>query len=457
MRTEEKAKRRGLPRASMTEGPIWKSLLLFALPLMVGNLFQQLYNTVDSMVVGNFVGKEALAAVGSVDPIINTFIGFFTGLATGAGVVISQYYGAKDEEKVSRTVQTTITLTAVMSVVCTTLALLSLPMLLRFLGTPEDVYGEAEQYLSIYFSGMTGLLFYNMGSGILRAVGDSRRPLYFLIFSTVMNILLDLLFVAVFHMGVAGAAYATILAQALSALLVLAVLTRERDMYRIRWNRLGIDRQLLRRIIYIGLPSALQMMVTSFSNVFIQSYVNRFGSAAMAGWSSYQKLDKLCLLPMQSIALGVTTFVGQNIGADNMERAKKGAPTGARLSLIVATLLIIPVWIFATPLISLFNRDAEVLYYGTLMIRMQMPFFLTLSLNQNYSSALQGAGNTRIPVIIMMCSFILFRQCYLFLITRLTDSIYPVLLGYPLGWIVCSISITIYYYSIDLSRYRLKK
>ena len=307
----------------MTEGPIWRCLLLFALPLMAGNLFQQLYNTVDSIVVGNFVGKEALAAVGSTDSVINTFIGFFSGMSTGAGVIISQYYGGKKEEKVSIAVQTTIALTLCMSILCTVLALLLVPSLLRLMGTPDDVFPEAATYLRIYFIGVTGLLFYNMGAGILRAVGDSRRPLYFLIFCAVLNTLLDLLFVAVLRFGIAGAAWATILSQGISALLTLFVLTREKACYRIIWSKVRLDPNMTKKIFFLGLPAAIQMAVTSFSNVFVQAYINRFGSAAMAGWSSYGKLDKFCVLPIQSLSLGVTTFVGQNLGARKIDRVRR--------------------------------------------------------------------------------------------------------------------------------------
>ena len=243
----------------MTEGPIWRCLLLFALPLMAGNLFQQLYNTVDSIVVGNFVGKEALAAVGSTDSVINTFIGFFSGMSTGAGVIISQYYGGKKEEKVSIAVQTTIALTLCMSILCTVLALLLVPSLLRLMGTPDDVFPEAATYLRIYFIGVTGLLFYNMGAGILRAVGDSRRPLYFLIFCAVLNTLLDLLFVAVLRFGIAGAAWATILSQGISALLTLFVLTREKACYRIIWSKVRLDPNMTKKIFFLGLPAAIQM------------------------------------------------------------------------------------------------------------------------------------------------------------------------------------------------------
>ena len=347
----------------MTEGPIWRCLLLFALPLMAGNLFQQLYNTVDSIVVGNFVGKEALAAVGSTDSVINTFIGFFSGMSTGAGVIISQYYGGKKEEKVSVAVQTTIALTLCMSILCTVLALLLVPSLLRLMGTPEDVFPEAATYLRIYFIGVTGLLFYNMGAGILRAVGDSRRPLYFLIFCAVLNTLLDLLFVAVLRFGIAGAAWATILSQGISALLTLFVLTREKACYRIIWSKVRLDPGMTKKIFFLGLPAAIQMAVTSFSNVFVQAYINRFGSAAMAGWSSYGKIDKFCVLPIQSLSLGVTTFVGQNLGARKIDRVRQSTKVGTLLCFAVAILITIPVLIFARPLVSMFNRTPEVLDY----------------------------------------------------------------------------------------------
>ena len=443
--------------SQMTEGPIWKRILYFALPLMVGNLFQQLYNTVDSIVVGNFVGKESLAAVGTVDPVINTFIGFFLGMSAGAGVVISQYFGAKDDRRVSRAVHTTIAMTLILCVVCTVGALLALPALLKLIGTPSDVYPESKTYLTIYFAGVTGLLLYNMGSGILRAAGDSKRPLYFLIFSTLINIVFDLLFVAGLRLGVAGAAYATILAQGLSALLVLYVLTKETESYRIRWRELTIDPVLLRQIVKIGLPSALQMMITSFSNVFVQAYINHFGSSVMAGWSSYGKIDKICLLPMQSIALSVTTFTGQNLGAGKVDRCRKGTRVALCMSVAVAVALIFPIWFFATPLVSLFNHDPEVLKYGTLIVRLMMPFYVAICFNQVYSSTMQGAGNTKVPVIIMLCSFIVFRQLYLFIASRVSDSFIPIALGYPLGWIVCSIFQVLYYRTVNLEKYRLTK
>lgn len=268
---------------SMTHGNILRQLLLYSLPLLAGNFFQQCYNTVDSIVLGNFVGKAALAAVGTTTPIINTLIGLFLGLSAGIGVVISQFYGAQEEEKVGQAVQTSLVLVLVLCGAFTVVGVAMVPAMLRLMATPADVFGPAQEYLRIYFAGVSGLLLYNLGSGILRAVGDSRRPLYFLLFSAAINTVLDLLFVAVFHWGIAGAAIATIVAQALSALLVLGVLTASRSCYRVQWRNLKVQRGILRNIFVVGVPSALQLAVTSFSNVFVQSYVNRFASSCMAG------------------------------------------------------------------------------------------------------------------------------------------------------------------------------
>ena len=439
-------------KQDLTRGTIWKSILYFALPLMIGSLFQQLYNTVDTIIVGNFVGRQALAAVGATDPIINTFIGLFMGLSNGAGVVIAQYYGAKDEENVARAVATSVALTACLALICTGAAMLLLPFLIKMLGTPQDVWNEVHSYLSIYLGGMTGLLFYNMGAGILRAVGDSRRPLYFLIFSAFMNIVLDLFFVVVCHWGVAGAAAATVLTQFMAAFLVFFVLSRETGAFRVQWKKIRIHVNILKRILTIGLPSAFQMMVTSFSNVFIQSYINAFGSTAMAGWSAYSKLDKLCLLPIQSIALAVTTFVGQNLGAHQEKRARKGVRVALGMALTIAVIIIVPMVVFARDLTGLFNQDPSVLDYGSRILQTIMPCFWIICFNQVFSSALQGAGNTKISVLIMMSCFILFRQTYLLILSQFQPSFEMVIFGYPAGWILCSILMGWYYRKTDLMK-----
>ena len=435
----------------MTEGSIFKCLLYFALPLMVGNFFQQLYNTVDSIIVGNFVGKEALAAIGSVDSIINTYIGFFVGLSAGAGVVISQYYGASDDENVHKAVHTTIAITLIMAIGTTIISLFTTDIFLRISRVPSDVWPEAETYLGIYFLGLVGLLIYNMGSGILRAVGDSKHPLYFLIFSALSNTVLDIIFVANLRLGVAGAAYATIISQALSALLVLYTLIKTKDCYKISFRKIRIYPKLLKQIFRIGLPTALQMMVTAFSNVFVQSYINSFGSAAMAGYSSYNKIDKVCLLPLQSIGLAITTFMGQNIGAGNSERAIKGVKTATRMNVVTAIVLLTFLWVVAPYLIYIFNQDEEVIHYGTIFLRTMSPFFLCVAYNQIHNGALKGAGNTKIPMIIMMSCFIVFRQIYLFVISRVINTPIAIALGYPLGWLLCTIILSIYYKKVDIT------
>lgn len=429
----------------MTQGVIWKQLLLFALPLMIGNVFQQLYNTVDSIVVGNFVGKEALAAVGSVGPIINSLIGFFMGLATGAGVVISQAYGAQNDERVSKAVHTTFLMTFGLCVVFTTVGILMTPMMLQLMGTPSDVYREAESYLKIYFAGVAGLMVYNMGSGVLRAVGDSRRPLYFLIFSACVNTVLDIFFVAGLKMGIAGAALATVIAQVLSAVLILVVLSRTQSSCQFRFSKLRLDMPSLKGIVRIGMPAAIQMTITSVSNVFVQAYINAFGSAVMAGWSAYNKIDQFLMLPMQSVALASTTFVGQNYGAGNIPRVKKGTFTAMKLAMAVTLTLMAPVLLLAPWLVGLFSTEAEVVGYGSMLLRMISPFYLVCCVNQICASSLRGLGNSQAPMVIMLTSFVAFRQVYLFIISRTFGTIRAVALGYPAGWVVCSVILLLYY------------
>ena len=430
---------------SMTEGKIWKKLLLFSIPLMMGSFFQQLYNTADSIIVGNYVGKEALAAIGTTDNLINTFIGFFMGLSTGAGIIISQYFGAKDEKNVQIAVNTTIGLTFVMSVICTVCALGFRTQMLKLMNTPAEVFVQADAYLRIYFLGVTGLLFYNMGAGILRAVGDSRRPLYFLIFSTVLNIVLDLIFVAGFSLGVEGAAYATVISQGASAVLVMIVLSRERASYRVVWNRIRLNPEMIGKIVRVGLPMALQSAVVSFSNVFVQSYINHFGVAAMAGWLAYGKVDKFCLLPIQSLSLGLMTFVGQNYGAKRYDRIRKGIRTGLTMCFGIAICMISLINLFAESLVSMFIQIPDVVKFGTLFIHIEMPFYLALCVNSVYDSTLRGIGMTKGPMLIMMINSILFRQIYLFVVSRVSESMIPIVLGYPLGWILCSVMLVLFY------------
>lgn len=430
----------------MTTGNIREHLLWFALPLLIGNLFQIMYNTVDSIVVGNFVGKQALAAVGGSGPIINTLIGIFNGLSSGATVVISQYYGAHDKKHVSDAVHSTIALTTVLSVVFTIAGMLGSPVMLRLMAVPEDVMPEANTYLRIYFAGVSGLLFYNMGAGILRAVGDSRRPMLFLVFSAITNIILDLVFVLVFSMGTAGVAYATIISQFLSAILVLLTLMRTDSSYKLVPKKIRFSWSVTGKMVNIGLPTSIQQGVTSFSNVFVQSYINIFGSAAMAAWSSYSKIDQFVLLPMQAVAFASTTFIGQNWGAGLYERTKKCLRSAMKIAIVMTVALIPFLMIFSRQFIYMFNQEAGVLEYGSLMIRFMAPFYLLNCVNQIYAGALRGTGNTRVPMIIMLSSFVAFRQVYLIIISQLLPGkLIPVILGYPAGWFLASLALVIYY------------
>ena len=440
----------------MTEGNIFRHLIVFALPLLIGNIFQQFYNIVDTWVVGTFVGDAAFSAVGSVGPMINMLIGFFSGLSTGAGVVISQYYGAKNEEKVKETVHTAFTMTFLLSILFTVLGLSLIPFMLRLSNTPAEVIPESTAYLTIYFSGMAGLMFYNICSGILRAVGDSVRPFIFLIVSAVINTSLDLLFVVAFNMGVAGVAYATIIAQGVSAILVIVTLMRTKSCIRFSFRNLCFKLDILTKIFRVGLPAAIQMAITAFSNIFVQSYINQFGTDCMSGWTAYSKIDQLLLLPTQSLALASTTFVGQNLGKRQVERAKRGIVISFLMSVAAAVFLMIPVMVFAPSLVSIFSSTPEVIRLGSLFLRWITPFYALCCVNQIYAGALRGAGNSRAAMIIMLISFVGFRQLYLFIVSNyISNTIIPLAMAYPAGWMLASILVYSYYRSVNLEKHRL--
>lgn len=436
--------------ADMTQGSIWPLLLRFAVPLAVGMLFQQLYNTVDMVVVGQYVGREAQAAVGSVSSIVNMLVGLCSGLSLGAGVVISQAYGAHDSKRLHAAVHTTVSMTFILCVIATVIGLTIVRPMLHAMRTPDEVFNEASQYLTIYFAGITGLLIYNMGGSVLRAVGDSRRPLYFLIFSAVLNTLLDLLFVIAFRMGVAGVAWATIIAQGASALLILVTLTLEKGAYGLRWKELHIERDTFRQVLRVGWPSGIQQALTAFSNVFVQSYINAFGAAAMAGWGNYNKLDIFIIVPAMAIAQASTTFVGQNWGAKQPRRARQGAHQSLMLSLSMTAVLAVLMVVFARPLMRLFSPDPEVIENGVRFVQIISPFYVAVCFNQIYSGALRGIGNARAPMIIMLGSFVVFRQIYLFISTSLGGGFVAVALAYPMGWMLCSVLVTIVYRSSQL-------
>ena len=416
----------------MTSGNVYGLLIRFAVPLLLGNLFQQLYNTVDTWVVGNYVGKEAFSAVGTVTPILNMLIGFFMGLSTGAGVVISQYYGAKQEEKVSDTVHTALVMTAILGVLFTAIGVGMTPLMLRFMKTPAEVFSEARTYLTIYFSGIFGVL------------------------SASLNIVLDLLFVLAFHMGVAGVAYATILSQGISAVLVMIVLVRADNWCKVHLRKLKLHWAVLKKIVRVGIPAAIQMAITAFSNVFVQSYINFFGADCMGGWTAYAKIDAFLFLPMQSVSMGATTFVGQNLGMNDVPRARQGVGAALKISALITVCLMAPVVAFAPHLVRFFNDTPEVVRFGTLFLRLMSPFYVLCCVNQILAGSLRGAGDSRAPMFIMLFSFVLFRQIYLYLMTHfVANTIVVVALGYPAGWLVCSTVTYLYFRFAHWEKHRI--
>ena len=431
---------------NMTVGPIFGQLVLFSLPLMLGNVFQMLYNTVDSIIVGNFVSKQALAAIGSTTMITNMMVFFFNGFSIGAGVTIGQYFGARDMEKLHRAIETTMAATFLLSLIFSIVGVILVKPLLRMMSTPEDVFSDATVHLKIYIGGISGLLIYNMGSGILRAVGDSTRPLYFLILTSILNIILDLYFVIVLKTGIAGAAIATILSQFLSGTLILVLLTRTKDIYRLNWRELRLDFPILRRIVAVGLPAAIQSVLTAFSNIFVQSYINFFGSDCMAGWSSYNKLDQFIMLPMQSMAMAATTFVSQNVGARNERRADRGTISALVLTCGITGVIIALLILFAPSAVRLFSPDPAVISFGVLFIRTNVAFLLFNCINHVLAGALRGRGDSRGPMIIMLCTFVGLRQIYLYVVTHFIANTPRIVgFGYPVGWVSCCMIELLYF------------
>ena len=453
--------KRGKGDVDMTDGSIVRHLIKFAIPLLIGNLFQLLYNMVDTWVVGQFVSNEAFAAVGTLGHVTNLMIGFFIGLSSGAGVVISQFFGSVKLDDVRRTVGTSVFLTAVLGVAFTVLGLCLIPVFILILDMPAEVIPEARTYLILWFSGIIGPMVFNMGASVLRAVGDSKKPFYFLLVSAIANTLLDLLFVLVFGWGVAGVAgvaIATVVAQLLSAALVVITLIRTDSAVAIRRETLTFSKEILKKILRVGMPAAIQMAITSFSNIFVQSYINFFGTEAMGGWTAYTKIDQIILLPMQSLGLASTTFVGQNLGKGQIKRAERGANTALIMSFISTAILIIPVMIFASPLVTFFNADPLVIEYGSLFLHWLTPFYIVWCVNQIYAGALRGAGNSAAPMVIMLSSFVAFRQIYLFVMANfISNTVLPIVMAFPCGWILAAVATYIYYRIVGLKKGSLVK
>lgn len=436
---KEKSKNRGL----MTEGVIWKEILLFSIPLLLGNLFQQLYNAVDSVVVGNYIGAQALAAVGSSAPVINLLVSFFMGLAVGAGVIISRYFGARKKEELHIAVHTSLALTFAAGLVMTLIGVLISPYVLQWVGTPSDVMESSVLYLRIYFLGILSVMVYNMGSGILRAVGDSRNPLYFLIVSSVTNIILDMLFVIVFHMGIAGVGWATLIAQTISAVLTMLLLMRTKEEYQVKLKHIRFHKHMLYEIVRLGLPSGLQNAIVSFSNVIVQSNINAFGSLAMAGCGSYTKIDGFAILPVMSYSMALTTFTGQNMGAKKYDRVKQGAKTGILMSVITIVCISALLLMLGPNVLAIFSKT--VINYGLYMMHVLAPGYIFLAISHAFNGIIRGAGITTVPMIVMVTCWCGLRMAWILTSVPLFHDIGVVFMGWPLTWIASALWLFLYY------------
>lgn len=436
----------------LVNGPIAKSILLFSVPLLIGNLFQQLYSTVDSYIVGNYVGKQALAAVGASNPIVNALIGFFMGLATGAGVIISQYYGAKDDFNVKKAVHSSAALTIIMSIILTIIGLIATPHLLRLVNVPSDIFPESTTYLSIYFSGIVFILIYNMASGILRAIGDSKRPLYILITASLINIVLDIIFVRFLYMGVAGAGYATLISQMISSILVTIALMNESGSHRLIIKDIRFHSDILKRIMIVGLPTGFQQSLISLSNLGAQSYINAFGSNVVAGYSAGIRIDGFVFLPMQSFNMAITTFVGQNLGAKRYDRVKKG--TKVTLLMGIGCILTISVFLlmFGELAIGLFNSDPNVIEAGRLMQLTFLCAYWVLPFGQILAGVLRGAGKSTIPMVVLVINYVIIRQSFLAIITQFTSEVNYVFMAWPLTWITNALMMIYFYIKTDFTK-----
>ncbi|MEA4864915.1 MAG: MATE family efflux transporter [Sphaerochaeta sp.] len=436
----------------MTTGSIQRNLLSFAIPIFLGNLFQQLYHTADSLVVGNFIGKESLAAISSIGSLTMLLIGLFQGIFVGAGVVISKSFGEGDKAAVQKAVHTTVALGLSGSVLLTVLGYYFAPPILVWMQTPPSVFGDAELYIRIYFLGIGTLILYNTASGILQAVGDSRHPLYFLIVSSVINIVLDLVFVAVLGMGIAGAAYATIIAQAVSAILSFRLLFTTSDIIKVRLKHIRFHKGFLAPILRLGIPSGIQNSVTSFANVILQSSINLFGPAAMAGNGAFMRIQGFAFIPITAFALALTTFTGQNMGAGEYERVRKGARFGAVFAMVLAETIGLLMYFGSEPLIALFSRDPEVIAFGVQKSRIASLFLWALALSHAMAGIFRGAGKSIVPMSVMLAVWCIFRIIFIQVGLSIVMDIRVVYWAYPVTWTISSTIFFIYYFSVDWMR-----
>ena len=429
----------------MTDGSIVPRLISFAIPLFLGNIFQQFYNTVDCFIIGKYLGSESLAAIGSTSQLVFIIIGFFNGFATGTQVVISQLFGAKNLSALKKAISTAIFSSFILGIFMTFLGLFISPLLLKLIQVPENVSILAQTYLTIYFAGILFLILYNLGSGILRALGDSKTPLYFLILSSLINIILDLVFVLVLKLGVAGAAWATIISEFISIIPVYSAILSIKEFGRFSFRNVKFDTKLFGLMMKIGLPGAVSSSINSFSNTFMQKYVNAFGTSCIAGWSIFARYDQFMIMPMISISLATTTFVSQNFGAKKIERINKGVKSSFFLMISIIFILSFLIFVFSETLSAIFISDKASVLYASLFIRYTAPFYVLCATCMLFSQALRGFGDSFIPTIIIFCGFVLLRQFILFVGTKYSESFGLVAIAYPVVWVITSMVMFGYY------------
>lgn len=442
----------------ITEGVIWQQILFFFFPILFGTFFQQLYNAADAMIVGRFVGKEALSAVGgSTGMLTQMVVGFFVGLSSGASVIISQYYGAKRPEMVGYAVHTAVAFSILSGVVIMVLGIWLAPAMLEAMGTPEDVLDMSVLYIRVYFAGIIGNLIYNTGAAILRAVGDSRRPLYFLMASCLVNIALDVILVVVFKLGVLGAALATILSQGLSAVLVVVCLMRTRDMYRLEWPQVRLDERMLKRIIRIGFPAGLQSVMYGASNVIIQTGINSLGTNTVAAWTAYSKIDAVFWMMVSSFGIAVTTFVGQNYGAGKHERVRSGVRVCMAMSVIASVGMSVLIYNWGVYGYELFTTDADVIQIGIAMMRYLSPVYVTYVAIEILSGALRGVGDCWIPMMLCCFGVCALRVIWILCVVPHSRNIFTIMFSYPLTWVTTTVLFAVYYLFFSKLKIRKKR
>ena len=434
---------------TLTEGVIWKKLLMFAFPILLGNIFQQLYNAVDALIVGHFMDNSALAAVTSSGSLIFMLVGFFNGIAIGAGVVIARFYGAKDHQGLKLAVHTDIAFGLVAGVILTILGVSFTPTILQWMGTPENVLPNSISYFRFYFLGAIFVVMYNICVGILQAVGDSKHPLYYLIVSSLLNVVLDLLFVGVFRWGVWSAAFATSLSQGVSVVLCLRRLMKYDTPYRLYLRQIRFHLPTLRNVIRFGLPSGVQNSIIAFANLIVQSNINRFGDAAMAGCGSYAKVEGFAFLPITCFAMALSTFIGQNLGAKQYDRVKKGVRFGVLCSVTLAELVGVAIFFFGNDLVALFGNDPDMVAYGARQARVEALAYFLLAFSHCIAGIMRGAGKATVPMFTMLISWCAIRIIYITVMIRQFNRIEVIFSAYPLTWFISSVIFLVYFLKAD--------